>query len=86
MRLQFAEGLLDRIEVRRIRRKIEKRRARRFDRLPREVTDKFSSRAVTFNSSFMGCLFEGRPSSNTAKAEKDTKIDCEPSRSRCLKA
>jgi hypothetical protein len=34
MCLQFAEGLLDRIEIRRIRRKIKQRRARRFDRLP----------------------------------------------------
>ena len=33
MRLQFAEGLLDRVEARRIRRKIKQRRARRFDRL-----------------------------------------------------
>src|SRR6266849_8343830 len=33
MRLEFAEGEFDRVEVRRILRKINERRARRFDRL-----------------------------------------------------
>jgi hypothetical protein len=34
MRLEFAEGRLDRVEVWRIRWKVKQRRTRRFDRLP----------------------------------------------------